>query len=173
MQSPRSFLGLKFIFHHFAERSEIYISAKLYEERLMTSLEVSRCHSPGSVVHGSCRTRRRRWCRTARSWPRRTRRRTRTSGTWSWACKPADTCQVTVRQSAPRRCPRIGNSLGRISNRERHFQSAKSVLVLFNLEILNHTMIIKIVTFFKGAQVGGRTWDLFDFRLFYLTIAAP
>ena len=27
-------------------------------------------------------------------------------------------------------------------------------------------------TFFKGAQVGGRTWDLFDFRLFSLTSSA-
>ena len=26
--------------------------------------------------------------------------------------------------------------------------------------------------FLKGAQVGGRTWELFDFRLFSLTIAA-
>ena len=26
--------------------------------------------------------------------------------------------------------------------------------------------------FFKGAQVGGRTWDLFDFRLFSLTSSA-
>ena len=27
--------------------------------------------------------------------------------------------------------------------------------------------------FLKGAQVGGQTWDLFDFCLFSLTIAAP
>ena len=27
--------------------------------------------------------------------------------------------------------------------------------------------------FFKGAQVGGQTWDLLDFRIFSLTIAAP
>ena len=28
------------------------------------------------------------------------------------------------------------------------------------------------ISFFKGAQVGGRTWDLFDFRLFSLTSSA-
>ena len=27
--------------------------------------------------------------------------------------------------------------------------------------------------FFKGAQAGGRTWDLFGFRLFSLSLAAP
>ena len=30
----------------------------------------------------------------------------------------------------------------------------------------------KNIWFFKGAQVGGRTWDLFDFRLFSLTSSA-
>ena len=33
-------------------------------------------------------------------------------------------------------------------------------------------MELDTVYFFKGAQVGGQTWDLFDFRLFSLTSSA-
>ena len=28
---------------------------------------------------------------------------------------------------------------------------------------------LQVILFLKGAQVGGQTWDLFDFRLFSLT----
>ena len=35
------------------------------------------------------------------------------------------------------------------------------------LKLINNNLV-----FFKGAQVGGRTWDLFDFRLFSLTRSA-
>ena len=33
--------------------------------------------------------------------------------------------------------------------------------------------LLRVSFFIKGAQAGGRTWDLFDFRLYSLTIAAP
>ena len=41
----------------------------------------------------------------------------------------------------------------------------------YTVSVLTHgymTVFLK-----KGAQVGGRTWDLFDFCLFSLTNAAP